>query len=39
MADKGDKFYTTATKTAEVELEQVDNKSTDTQSEMTEHKD
>ena len=39
MADKGDKFYTTATKTAEVESEQADDKSTDTQNEMTEHKD
>jgi len=39
MADKGDKFYTTAAKTAEVELEQADDKSTDTQNEKTEHKD
>jgi len=39
MADKGDKFYTTAANKAEVELAQGDDKSTDTPNEMTEHKD
>jgi 3-hydroxyacyl-CoA dehydrogenase/enoyl-CoA hydratase/3-hydroxybutyryl-CoA epimerase len=39
MADKGDKFYTTAAKKAEIEIAQGDDKSTDTPNETTEQKD